>query len=346
VRTQALKDVYQGKTVLVTGHTGFKGSWLSSVLVELGANVTGFSLTPTTESLFRTLNLKDRVNHFIGDIRNFELINAIVEQSKPEIVFHLAAQSLISKGYKEPKYTFETNVQGTVNLLECYRVHQFPALVIITSDKCYQPKLEPCTEEDPLGGLDPYSSSKAAVEVVVNGYRPIFPSLNLATARGGNAIGPGDRTIGRLFPDILRAFQSESSLKVRNPNALRPFQHVLDPIWGYLMLGKHLMQGNLGGAWNFGPQRSVKVSDIIEQCQHLYGRRGKIMIEKRDQTFKESQTLLLSSEKAKQQLNWSCRLDWKEMLQWTLADEWELNTENAQSLILNRIYRYEEKWKE
>jgi len=346
VRAQALKDVYLGKTVLITGHTGFKGSWLCSVLLELGAKVTGFSLAPTTESLFDKLNLKDRVKHFIGDIRNFELVSTVVEQSKPDIVFHLAAQSLISKGYKEPRYTFETNVQGTVNLLESYRDHHFPALVIITSDKCYQPKLEPCIEEDPLGGLEPYSSSKAAVELVVNGYRPIFPSLNLATARGGNAIGPGDRTIGRIFPDILRAFQSESPLMVRNPDALRPFQHVLDPIWGYLMLGKHLIQGNLGGAWNFGPQCSVRVSDIIDHCQHLYGRSGKIIIEKKDQTFKESQTLLLPSEKAKQQLNWSCRLDWREMLQWTLEDEWELNAENGQSLISNRIGRYEKKWKE
>ncbi len=345
MRLQALKDAYQGKRVLITGHTGFKGAWLSSVLLELGAKITGFSLEPLEGSIFNLLNIKNCIHHIVGDIRSFEEVKNVIAQSKPDIVFHLAAQSLISRGYREPRYTFETNVQGTVNLLESYRVHPTSTMVIITSDKCYQPKLDPCTEEDPLGGLEPYSASKAAVEVVVDGYRPIFPSLSLATARGGNAIGLGDRAEGRLFPDILRAFQQEETLLLRNPDALRPFQYVLDPIWGYLMLGNNLMQGKSQGAWNFGPQRALKVSEIIEYCQQIYGKEGKITIQKLKHTFNENQTLLLSSSKSQKWLNWSCRLGWKEMLQWTLEDERILGNENAESLVLSRIAQYEKKWK-
>lgn len=254
-------DAYRGRRVLVTGHTGFKGSWLSLWLRELGAEVTGLALDPSTQpSHWDLLSLP--IDDLRIDVRNAEMVRALITEAKPDIIFHLAAQPLVRRSYREPLTTWDTNVMGTAHLLDAVRhTPRVRAVVVVTSDKCYLNRElpRPYREDDRLGGHDPYSASKAGAEIVTASYRDSFfgepGSALIATARGGNVIGGGDWSEDRLIPDLVRAVAAGESLVIRSPKATRPWQHVLDCLSGYLVLGQRLLAGekDFAEAWNFGP---------------------------------------------------------------------------------------------
>jgi len=242
----AFGNIYKGKRVLLTGHTGFKGAWLAEWLLQLGAELTGYSLpAPTTPALFEQLGHESRLNHVIGDIRDLVALRGVVDRVKPEFVFHLAAQPLVRLSYSQPVETYSTNVMGTVNVLEAVRLAgQRCAVVVVTTDKCYENRewVHSYREEDPMGGYDPYSSSKGAAELVVSAYRRSYFSapdslVRLASARAGNVIGGGDWALDRIVPDCIRSLASGATIPVRNKIATRPWQHVLEPLGGYLWLG-------------------------------------------------------------------------------------------------------------
>jgi CDP-glucose 4,6-dehydratase len=266
---ELFRGVYQGRRVLVTGHTGFKGSWLVSWLLGLGANVAGYALDPpTSPSNFVVLGLKDQILDFRGDVRDRSQLKAAFEQFQPEIVFHLAAQALVRNSYADPVSTFETNALGTLNLLETARTSpSLRAVVVITSDKCYR-NVEwkwGYRENDTLGGEDPYSASKACAELVSYSYihsffKPDEGAPAVATARAGNVIGGGDWAADRIVPDCIRAWSRNSAVVLRSPSSTRPWQHVLEPLSGYLLLGSELWQRNPRALWesyNFGPDATV-----------------------------------------------------------------------------------------
>jgi CDP-glucose 4,6-dehydratase len=260
-----LSHQFANARVLVTGHTGFKGSWLCEWLLALGADVTGFALDPdTSPSLFNQLGLADRLRHIVGDVRNFEALGQVTRETQPRFIFHLAAQPLVRRSYREPRYTWETNVLGTVNLLESLRLIDGPcAAVVVTSDKCYENQewMHGYRESDPLGGHDPYSSSKAGAEVAVSSWRRSFfsasPRVRIASVRAGNVIGGGDWSEDRLVPDCIRALAADEPICVRSPSSTRPWQHVLEPTRAYLMLAAALAayptDARLDGAFNVGP---------------------------------------------------------------------------------------------
>jgi CDP-glucose 4,6-dehydratase len=306
-----LNNFYYGKTVLITGHTGFKGSWLSYWLSLLGANVIGYGLSPYYEySLFDLLNLKNLVNHHIGDTRDLESLSKVLT----EIIFHLAAQALVKKSYEDPLLTFSTNVMGSLNVLEAVRHFPFvQSLVYITSDKCYWNNewVWGYRENDALGGADPYSASKACAEHVFKSYYLSYFSstqgLGCGSTRAGNVIGGGDRSLDRIVPDIIRSIESDKPIVLRNPQSTRPWQHVLDPLHGYLVLGKYLYdhpQHN-GEAWNFGPSNQ-SIKTVYELTQLITRLWNGVLIEKplNDQQFYESQLLHLSIDKAQTLLHW------------------------------------------
>lgn len=260
---------YQGKRVLLTGHTGFKGAWLAEWLLGLGASVTGLALPPATEpALFTQLGLANRLDHRIGDIRDLATVQKVVAECQPEYVFHLAAQALVRLSYEQPVETYATNVLGTAHVLEAVRLAKKPCTVVaITTDKCYENRewVHSYREEDAMGGYDPYSSSKGAAELVISAYRRSFfsagggPDIRLASARAGNVIGGGDWATDRIVPDCIRALQRGEAIPVRNKVATRPWQHVLEPLSGYLWLGAQLgadaraAASPLASAFNFGP---------------------------------------------------------------------------------------------
>jgi CDP-glucose 4,6-dehydratase len=302
-----------GRRVLVTGHTGFKGAWLCEQLLLEGATVGGLALPPDGESLFADLGLAGRITSVFGDIRDAEATARAVADFAPEIVFHLAAQALVRPSYADPAYTFAVNVMGTVNVIEAAR--QAPssrAIVCVTSDKCYD---NPGTdrafvETDPLGGHDPYSASKAAAEIVAGCYgRAVLdPSgaLRLATARAGNVIGGGDRSLDRLVPDLAKAFAAGEAPVLRHPGTVRPWQHVLEPLRGYLRLGLGLLEGEaVDGAWNFGPdpRSEVTVGELASRFASAWGAGATAPVVKTS-SFVESRVLRLDSGKAAEQLGW------------------------------------------
>ena len=309
--------VYTGRRVLVTGHTGFKGAWLARWLLRLGARVGGYALPPPTEpSLFAALDWS-RFDHCLGDVRDAAAVAARVESFQPELIFHLAAQSLVRRSHADPVETFATNVLGTVHLLEAVRRAGRPcAVVVVTSDKCYQETGDrrPRTEADPLGGTDPYSASKAGAEIAAAAYgRSFFEPerrVALATARAGNVIGGGDWAEDRLLPDCVRALQAGRPIRVRHPEAVRPWQHVLEPLSGYLWLGVHLWrsvgQGHPGpaGAFNFGPEPDghQKVSALVEAVLRRWPGRWERVTAPDD--LRENECLRLSIDHAVRQLDW------------------------------------------
>ncbi len=278
-----LEKNFKGKRVLITGHTGFKGSWLAIWLKELGATVLGYSLEPPgNPNNFEATNLSNRVTHVHGDIRDFPYFEEVFSEFQPEFVFHLAAQPIVRRSYEDPQLTFETNVMGTVNMLELVRkVPSVRALVSITTDKCYENKewIWGYRENDRLGGHDPYSSSKACAELVSQAYIRSFFSqregIGVATARAGNVIGGGDWGVDRLLPDCSRALSAGDSILIRNPEAVRPWQFVLEPLYGYLLLASKLSEkpDDYMGAWNFGPGNEccVPVSEVVEKTINYWG---------------------------------------------------------------------------
>lgn len=331
-----LKDFYRGKTVLVTGHTGFKGSWLTHTLLSFGANVVGISLPPKTErDIFVRTNLASKVVHHECDIRDAERMIALMASEKPDVVFHLAAQPLVRRSYDEPLLTVATNVIGTTNVLEAIRfTSSVKAAVIITTDKVYENRewLYGYRENDPLGGYDPYSGSKAAADIVTEAYRRSFfnpaayrDSHNtlIATARAGNVIGGGDWSENRLVPDIMRAvFDGSGQVTLRNPESTRPWEHVLESVSGYLTLGMQLANGDTAasGAWNFGPQSDsiVSVGQVTERILQLL-EKGSMNVEP-DNSKHEATELTLDVTKAQRMLKWRSQWDIEQTLRKTV--EW------------------------
>lgn len=308
----------KGKKVFVTGHTGFKGSWLTKVLVDAGAEVTGFSLAPASGiNHFDLLNLSRDISHVVGDIRDFEHLESVFRETRPEFVFHLAAQALVRPSYNDPRETFSTNVMGSVNVLEATRLSgSVRALVYITSDKAYE-NVEwfwGYRENDALGGRDPYSGSKGAAELVFSSYlRSYFetlPNLGAASTRAGNVIGGGDWAIDRIIPDAVRAVQTGEPLRLRNPAATRPWQHVLEPISGYLKLALalHAEPDKFSGSWNFGPPAG-NVRTVIDVAEALYDRMGKGQVTVTGDTsnLHEANLLQLNCDKANQVLDWHAK---------------------------------------
>lgn len=317
--TESLNDFFYGQRVLITGHTGFKGSWLALWLHQLGAEVTGFALPPEPHrSHFDLLKIKNDINHIEGDLRDPLSIHHCIEEAQPSYVFHLAAQSLVRQSYENPKSTFDINIMGGVNLLEALRNNNtVKALVYITSDKSYlnQEWVWGYRENDRLGGHDPYSASKAASELVFSSYSSSFfdkrKGFGAATARAGNVIGGGDWSVDRIIPDCIRALENKSPIIIRNPNATRPWQHVLDPLHGYLKLAQALTKNPnyFGGPWNFGPElgTALTVAEVAERVIKYWGS-GKYSVA-RDLGPFEHQLLQLSIDKAKLNLLWKPRWD-------------------------------------
>lgn len=305
-------NIYLGKRVLITGHTGFKGSWLALWLHELGAEVFGLAFPPETHPNHWSL-LHLPVNEYFIDIRDKEAVERVFQEVEPEIIFHLAAQPLVRRSYYSPLETWSTNVMGTVHILEaCREQDSVRAIVSVTTDKCYENQewLWGYRENDPLGGYDPYSASKAGSELVAASYRSSFFTSNsaplLATARAGNVIGGGDWSEDRLLPDLVRALQKGRSLEIRSPESTRPWQHVLESLSGYLLLGQHLYSGDarFAEAWNFGPERESNrtVSDVLIGLNKIWSNvNWHVTMEPQ---LHESSLLYLDSGKARAKLHW------------------------------------------
>jgi len=351
------QNVYKGKRVLVTGHTGFKGGWLVLWLKELGAEVCGYSLSPNTSpSLFEAVQVSDGILSVIGDIRDRELLNKTFQNFKPEFVFHLAAQPLVRLSYAEPVLTYETNVIGTLNVLEAARqCGTVKAFVNITTDKCYENKeiARGYKEDEPMGGYDMYSSSKGCVEILSASYRRCFlqeENYALATARAGNVIGGGDWALDRLIPDCVRSIEAGKEIEIRNPASTRPWQHVLEPLSGYLLLGQLLYtQGKkFAEGFNLGPNPDsvLTVAEVAKQVVAAYGK-GAVHVHKRD-NLHEANLLMLDITKAKTVLGWVPTYTAHQAVEKTVA--WYKRFYQGEAMrpfTLQQIHEYEEKitWK-
>ena len=305
---------WQSKRVLISGHTGFKGSWLSLWLQSLGAEVCGLALAPPTKpSLFTEAKVSNGIRNEIVDIRDFEAVEFVFQSFCPEIVIHMAAQPLVRLSYQEPIETYATNVMGTVHILEASRrAKSTRAIVNVTTDKCYENRewVWGYREDEPMGGYDPYSSSKGCSELISSAYRRSFletQGIGLATARAGNGIGGGDWAQDRLIPDILRSLLKEEVVEIRNPSAIRPWQHVLEPLSGYLLLAEKLFlkEGDFAGAWNFGPHNddTKSVKWIVDNLNTKWGVVTRSKLQPGQQPH-EAHFLKLDISKAKQQLGW------------------------------------------
>ena len=316
-------NFWKGKKVLVTGHTGFKGSWLSLWLQHLDVELVGFSNSvPTNPSLFEELKNQEYMTSVNGDIRNYDDLKNVISEFKPEIIFHLAAQSLVHHSYQNPLETYSTNVMGTVNVLEAVRETNIPKIVInVTSDKCYK-NIESSkgkTELDELGGYDPYSNSKACAELVIDSYRNSFFNISefsrhgiaISSVRAGNVIGGGDWAENRLIPDIFKGIINNNKIKIRNPGSIRPWQHVLDPLNGYMILAEKLWEDGpkFSEAWNFGPTNDEPktVTWILDKISQYWQKEIKFS-EDNGKRGHESNTLILNSEKARLQLGWKSKI--------------------------------------
>ena len=356
-------NIYKNKKVLITGHTGFKGSWLALWLNELGAEVFGYSLDPPSEpSNFFATRLWEKITHIHGDVLDFDNLLDTFSKYEPEVVFHLAAQPLVRYSYNEPKITFDTNIGGTVNVCEAARrTSSVRVLVNITSDKCYENRewIWGYRENDPMGGHDPYSASKGAMEIVCSAYLRSFfgkdgrgPHIGFATTRAGNVIGGGDWGNDRLVPDCVRALSRHQAIGIRSPRAVRPWQHVLEPLSGYLQLGAALWQDHqkYSGAWNFGPENNshLTVAQMVDKLVQHWGN-GSWKDLSDPQAVHEANLLKLNCDKAHAELNWHSVLSIDECLQMT-ADWYnefysEIPLKNMYQSCVKQIRKYEEKTK-
>lgn len=350
---QDVFSVYVGKRVFVTGHTGFKGSWLAFLLKELGAEVMGYAHSPESErSHFEWLQLSDGIADVRGDVRDFNALNSALQTFKPDFVFHLAAQALVKKSYEDPLLTVSTNVLGSANLLEAVKAcHSVRSLVYITSDKCYENVewIWGYRENDRLGGYDPYSASKAAAELIFSAYvRSYFTErsgLGAASARAGNVIGGGDWSLDRIVPDCVRAILVNKPVQLRNPSSTRPWQHVLEPLSGYLRLGAYLWHhpNEYSEAWNFGPsaQEVRTVYDVADAIVQYFGT-GSIEVSQISNQQHEARLLQLNCDKAHQLLGWFPR--WSVEQTFEKTAEWYQKTlvekVSPQSITREQIYSY------
>jgi len=326
-------NFWKNKTVLITGHTGFKGSWISIILKKFGANVIGFSKDiPTKPSMYEIANVKDGIKNIIGNINDYKHLKQVFDENKPEIVIHMAAQAIVRESYKNPLETFSTNVMGTANILDIVKnSNSVKVVIIVTSDKSYKKKTDysKYSEEDPMGGYDPYSSSKGCAELITASYRSSFfnpekfseHQISIASVRAGNVIGGGDWGSDRLFPDIMRGIQNNSNIKIRNPKSTRPWQFILDPLFGYILLaekmwddGKKFSQG-----WNFGPTYNDEksVSWIMEFIKNHTNKEINFEMETSSQPHEEKY-LRLDCTKAISELGWKSKISIEKTLMLTL----------------------------
>lgn len=343
---------WQGKRVVLTGHTGFKGSWLSLWLQSMGAQVRGLSLEPPTEpALFHIANVAAGMDHHIADIRDYEKTRSLINEFKPEIVIHMAAQPLVRLSYQQPIDTYATNVMGTVHVLDAARhAGTVRAVVNVTTDKCYENKewVWGYREDEPMGGHDPYASSKGCAELVSNAYRKSFlaaEGIAMATARAGNVIGGGDWALDRLIPDILRALEKHEPVLIRNPHAIRPWQHVLEPLSGYLLLAERLYENGQTDAegWNFGPsdEDAQSVEWIVDRLCRAWGSDAMWTLQAGVHPH-EAHFLKLDISKARQRLQWMPR--WSLPTALSLIAEWHqawLSGSNMHAICLQHIYKHQ-----
>lgn len=359
------KQFWQGKRVFITGHTGFKGSWLALWLQSLGAKVTGFSLNlPSEINLFELAKVGNDMHSIVGDVRDASFLEQSLLAAKPDIVFHLAAQSLVLESYQKPVETYATNVMGTVNLLEAVRNSStVKSVVVVTSDKCYDNKEWHWgyRENDPMGGFDPYSSSKGCAELVVDSYRNSFfhadkfneHGVAIASARAGNVIGGGDWAKDRLIPDVVSAFTKHEPVKLRNPASIRPWQHVLDPLSAYLLLAERLFEygKSYAEAWNFGPNETDTKSTgwLVEKMAAQWKQDAACLVEHNEHAEHEAVYLRLDCSKAHSKLGWypiwSIEDAVENVVNWYQA---YLRNEDMHAYTLNQIQQYQtyrsEKW--
>ncbi len=313
-------SLFKNKKVLVTGHTGFKGAWLSELLNTIGADVYGISLDADKLSLYNLIDLKTKVKSYIQDIRNLESIKKIVKEINPDIIFHLAAQPIVLESYNAPVYTYETNVIGTINLMEAMReLNNLECAVMITTDKVYENKewAWGYREIDALGGHDPYSASKACSEIAIKSYKRSFlNNINIVSVRAGNVIGGGDFSKHRIIPDIVRAIEKDEPVELRNPNSVRPWQHVLDVLYGYLLV---CYNANVSDSYNFAPidEGNIYTVEYITKIFIENIGRGSYKINIQDTNKKEMNMLRLDSSLARKELNWKEKFNTKEAIKHT-----------------------------
>lgn len=350
-----IDNFWKDKTVLVTGHTGFKGSWLCIYLLELGANVVGYSLEPKHKNdNYNLSNLKSKLIHITGDINDFNHLFDVFHTYNPDIVFHLAAQPLVIPSYENPYETYETNIMGTLNVLESLKNLSKKAVgIMITTDKCYENKEQVFgyKETDSLGGYDMYSSSKACCEILIDSFRSSFfnkskyniHKKDISSVRAGNVIGGGDWSDYRLIPDCIKAFENNEKVTIRSPKSIRPWQHVLEPLSGYLSLAQKMYENPLmySGAYNFGPNLKdiATVETLTEKLASKLNTDSLFLIEE-DNTYHESSLLFLDISKAKFKLDWCPSLDLDKTLDFTV--DWYLNykTQNVYNICKAQIYEF------
>ena len=352
------KNIYSGKKILITGHTGFKGSWLTKWLLDLGADIIGISKNiPTKPSMFEILNLRNKIQHKTVDIRNFKNFFKIIDQEKPDFIFHLAAQSIVSSSYEDPIETLTSNVNGTANLLEALRITNFKCnLVLITSDKSYDnvEQVWGYKEDDRIGGKDPYSGSKGAAELIIKSYYNSYFKLNsnvkIAVARAGNVIGGGDWAKDRVVVDAVNAWSTKKKVEIRNPKSTRPWQHVLEPLSGYLNLGLFLKNKRVqnGEAFNFGPlsEQNRTVKDLLKDLSSywLFNDFNDAIILDERVSFHEASLLKLNCDKANIFLDWQPALNYEDTIR--LTGEWYYNyynsSEDMNEFTSKQIIKYTE----
>jgi len=342
-----IRSFYKGKRIFITGHTGFKGIWLTSILLEFGAKIIGLSLKDKKKEFFEEYVQCKKVKSYFGNVEDYNFLKKIIQKNKPEIIFHLAAQSLVIDGYKFPLKTFRTNTLGTLNMLDIAKnTPKLKSIIIVTSDKCYKnsKKLKSYKETDNLGGDDPYSSSKAAAEIVAGSYVKSFFSrskIGLATVRAGNVIGGGDWSKNRIIPDCIRSIKTGRELILRNPDYIRPWQHVLDPLNGYLLLAMQLYfhPRKFSGPWNFGP--SYKETKSVKSIVNLMIKKSKknIKILNSKNNNYETFSIKLNSSKSRKKLNWESKYNFKDSV--NLTYEWyDKYLKSKISIISTQIKNY------
>jgi CDP-glucose 4,6-dehydratase len=361
VTNKVFNGVYRNKKVLITGDTSFKGSWLSRWLLDLGARVYGLAIdVPSQPNHFELLDLASSIKHYQADIRVLSQIQAIFDDVQPDFVFHLAAQALVRESYAEPKLTFDTNVGGTVNVLECVRATpSIQSAVFVATDKCYENKewIYGYREIDPLGGHDPYSASKACAELAFSAYAKSFflskARTRMASARAGNVIGGGDWAKDRLIPDCVRAWSRGEAVRIRNPHSTRPWQHVLEPLSAYLALGAALVTNpdqTHGESFNFGPQSTAErsVSDVVRSMERTWSSSRFTVESERNESLKEAKLLKLSCEKSRELLKWEPTLSFDEGVEWTAQwyksyyqSEHAPQSGSIATLTLQQIHEYQ-----
>jgi CDP-glucose 4,6-dehydratase len=348
---QTNPDFWRGRRVLVTGHTGFKGSWISLWLQSMGAILRGLALVPPTKpALFEVARVGEAMEHFIGDVRDFPSVKVLMDEFKPEIVIHMAAQPLVRVSYRQPIETYATNVLGTVHVLEAARCcSSVKAIVNVTTDKCYENRelVWGYREDEPMGGHDPYSSSKGCAELISSAYRKSFLQANgiaMATVRAGNVIGGGDWALDRLVPDVLRALEKNQTVFIRNPLAIRPWQHVLEPLSGYLLLAERLYTHGQAYAegWNFGPldEDARPVEWVVQRLCENWGRDASWTFQKGNHPY-EANSLKLDISKARQRLKWAPRWSLDTALQ--RVSDWQqawLRGLDMRAVCLEQISQY------